>query len=115
MLQKSFGYSPLRGDSAVNQSSPPQLCAVLKLKGNINMALNYCEIASRPQTLNWSSHLKQAASYQASTWVQLKELPSSFSHDEALLLCEHSADKWVAWIPGHGEAVLHTSQFCLAG
>jgi hypothetical protein len=49
--------------------------------------------------------------YQDSTWVQLLELPNPYSHDEALLLCQQSEDEWVAWIPDHGEAVLHTSQF----
>jgi len=46
-------------------------------------------------------------------WVKLLELPSDYSHDEALLLCEHSDEEWVAWIPNHGEAILHTSQFCI--
>ncbi|XWK87177.1 MAG: hypothetical protein U7127_23730 [Phormidium sp.] len=48
---------------------------------------------------------------QPSTWVKLSEVPSSFSFDEALLLCQCSPDSWLAWIPDHGEAVLHTSQF----
>lgn len=50
--------------------------------------------------------------FQDDTWVKLLELPSTFSYDEALLLCQSSEDEWVAWIPGHGEAVLHVSQFC---
>lgn len=49
---------------------------------------------------------------QPSTWVKLSEVPSSFSFDEALLLCQCSPDSWLAWIPDHGEAVLHISQFC---
>jgi hypothetical protein len=52
--------------------------------------------------------------YKADTWVQLQELPSPYCQDEALLLCQESEDVWVAWIPEHGEAVLHTSQFHLA-
>ncbi len=36
---------------------------------------------------------------EASTWVQLRELPSPYSHDEALLLCQHSENEWVVWIP----------------
>jgi hypothetical protein len=67
--------------------------------------------------LNWSMHPELISSRQeckADTWVQLLELPSPFSHDEALLLCQHSEDKWIAWIPNHGEAILHASQFCLA-
>lgn len=49
---------------------------------------------------------------QPSTWVKLLEVPSSFSFDEALLLCQCSPDSWLAWIPDHGETVLHRSQFC---
>jgi hypothetical protein len=50
--------------------------------------------------------------FQADTWVHLLELPSTFSFDEALLLCQISEDQWAAWIPDYGEAVLHTRQFC---
>lgn len=61
--------------------------------------------------LNWTRQL----AYSASTWVHLLELPNPFSYDEAMLLCKHSDEEWLAWIPDHGEAVLHTSQFCFAG
>ncbi len=49
--------------------------------------------------------------FQASTWVQLREPPSPYSHDEALLLCQHSDTEWMVWIPDHGEMILHRSQF----
>lgn len=49
--------------------------------------------------------------FTANNWVQLRELPSDFSHDEALLLCPLSNDEWVAWVPQHGEIVLHAHQF----
>jgi len=49
---------------------------------------------------------------QPGQWVHLLELPNPFSFDEALLLCQSSGDRWVAWIPNHGEAVLNTRQFC---
>lgn len=65
---------------------------------------------------NWAVENKEnqlQEELQPSTWVKLLELPSPFSFDEALLLCPCSEDKWIAWIPDHGEAVLHTSQFCL--
>lgn len=52
--------------------------------------------------------------FQPDTWVKLLELPSRLSFDEALLLCQISEDDWVAWIPDHGEAVLHVSEFCRA-
>lgn len=65
------------------------------------------------QSLNWFS--KPENSYierelQAKTWVQLRERPSPYSHDEALLLCQHSDTEWIVWIPDHGEIVLHRSQ-----
>lgn len=67
-----------------------------------------------PQILDWSntSDLKPLQQeYQPDTWVHLLELPSTFSYDQALLLCQVSEDEWVAWIPAHGEALLHTRQF----
>lgn len=44
-------------------------------------------------------------------WVQLAALPSFYSHDQAMLLCRHSEDEWVAWVPEHGEVILHRSEF----
>lgn len=55
--------------------------------------------------------LKIQPEFTANSWVQLREIPSSFSHDEALLLCQLSNDEWVAWVPQHGEVVLYTHQF----
>ena len=78
------------------------------------MTLNYCVLPLLSRTVNWAprpSRTQSQMEYQDSTWVQLLELPNPYSHDEALLLCQQSEDEWVAWIPDHGEAVLHTSQF----
>lgn len=74
------------------------------------------DIAVQPKSenLDWlikSYGARSKQEFQPDTWVQLLELPSPFSFDEALLLCQHSDDEWVAWIPDHGEAVLHVSQF----
>jgi hypothetical protein len=69
----------------------------------------------RLHPLNWSSKPDISTAepeLQASTWVQLQERPSPYSHDEALLLCQHSETEWIVWIPEHGEMVLHRSQFC---
>jgi hypothetical protein len=63
---------------------------------------------------NWycqSDTSKTVLEAQTATWVQLKELPSPYSHDEALLLCKHSKSEWVVWIPDHGEVILDQSQF----
>ena len=70
-------------------------------------------VSLRLHSLNWSSQTDMYTSepqLQASTWVQLRERPSPYSHDEALLLCQHSETEWVVWIPQHGEMVLHRSQ-----
>ena len=64
--------------------------------------------------LTWSSQPDSSIAeqeFEASTWVQLRELPSSYSHDEALLLCQHSESEWIVWIPDYGEMILHRSQF----
>ncbi|MBH8577418.1 hypothetical protein I8752_31505 [Nostocaceae cyanobacterium CENA369] len=71
-------------------------------------------ISARKQNLDWLSKCYAKESVQdflISTWVELLELPSSFSFDEALLLCPISADKWLAWIPDYGKVILHTGQF----
>lgn len=63
--------------------------------------------------LNWSNKPDTTTGHsglQASAWVKLKELPSPYSHDEALLLCQHSETEWVVWIPEYGEMILHRSQ-----
>jgi hypothetical protein len=65
--------------------------------------------------LNWSSKSEGSTTepeWQASTWVQLRECPSPYSHDEALLLCQHSETEWIVWIPEYGEMILHRSQIC---
>lgn len=70
----------------------------------------------RFQPYNWAINaqpLPLEEKLQPSTWVKLLELPSPLSFDEALLLCQCSESEWLAWIPDHGEAVLHTRQFCL--
>lgn len=46
-----------------------------------------------------------------STWVKLRELPSPYSYEEALLLCQHSDTEWIVWIPDYGQMILHRSQF----
>ena len=70
-------------------------------------------VAGQRQNLDGSSksYPNSQQKLQASTWVKLLELPSTFSFDEALLLCQVTEDEWLAWIPDHGEALLNTRQF----
>lgn len=75
-----------------------------------------------PHTLNRSSsappsvHLPELIECspipQEGIWVHLLERPSSWSFDEALLLCQESEYDWLAWIPDYGEATIHLRQFC---
>lgn len=44
-------------------------------------------------------------------WVQLAVLPSPYSHNQALLLFRQTDDEWLAWVPDHGEVILHRSEF----
>lgn len=44
-------------------------------------------------------------------WVALRDAPSPYSHDEALLLCETFPGEWVSWVPGYGEITLSRGQF----
>ena len=49
--------------------------------------------------------------YNRDAWVKLLQLPSEYAADEAKLLCQESADTWVAWVPSHGQITLHKSNF----
>ena len=62
--------------------------------------------------LNWSKDSEINPQPMPNTWVRLLELLNPFCHGEALLLCQHSESEWVAWVPDHGEAIIHISQFC---
>ena len=44
-------------------------------------------------------------------WVALRDAPSPYSHDEALLLCETFPGEWISWVPGYGELTLSRGQF----
>ncbi len=48
--------------------------------------------------------------FQAGKWVKILEIPSAYSFDQGLLLCQISNHEWLAWIPDHGEAVLYIWQ-----
>lgn len=72
------------------------------------------ELQTLPTTANfcWLPTYTAPVEYQASTWVHLLEAPSTYSYDEALLICQQSEDEWLAWVPDHGEVTLRTRQFC---
>jgi hypothetical protein len=40
-------------------------------------------------------------------WIKISDLPNSFYFDEAILLCQKSENSWIAWIPEHGQIVIH--------
>lgn len=51
---------------------------------------------------------------QADQWVQLRNYLSDYSADTALLLCPGDNDRWIAWVPGFGQATLDRSQLLKA-
>jgi hypothetical protein len=53
----------------------------------------------------------QSFTPQADLWVKLRELPSEYSSDRALLICQVDAEHWVAWVPDHGEIWLDRQAF----
>ncbi|MBE9112503.1 hypothetical protein IQ273_24220 [Nodosilinea sp. LEGE 07298] len=65
--------------------------------------------ADATHTLDWPPvcHI----TYTRDTWVTLANLPNEYAAAEAKLLCQASPDTWVAWVPDHGETVLHKSHF----
>ena len=79
----------------------PQLMESVASKGSLNAP------SLGPANWNPVCHM----TYKRDEWVKLLEMPSESSFDEALLLCQESPETWVAWIPDHGEIVLHRSHF----
>lgn len=65
-------------------------------------------IATTASQLSNSTNLLQT---EANQWVYLRQLPDSFSHDEALLLTRVSEHEWLAWVPDYGEVTLHSDEF----
>ena len=58
-----------------------------------------------------SSHDHALFKPESGLWVALRNAPSAYSHDEALLLCETFPGEWVSWVPGFGEITLSRGQF----
>jgi hypothetical protein len=52
---------------------------------------------------------------QRGIWVQLRNRPSDYAADCALLVCPVEEDVWIAWVPDYGEMVLPRSQFYRMG
>ncbi|BAZ38600.1 hypothetical protein NIES4101_45390 [Calothrix sp. NIES-4101] len=54
--------------------------------------------------------LAQTHPFQVGNWVKIQEIPSPYSFDEAMLLCQISNHEWITWIPDYGEAILYVWQ-----
>ncbi|HEY9639896.1 MAG TPA: hypothetical protein V6C57_05400 [Coleofasciculaceae cyanobacterium] len=52
-----------------------------------------------------------SAQLEPGTWVKLLYPPTVYSFDEARLLCEMPDDRWLAWVPDHGEILLTLDEF----
>ncbi|MBD2080070.1 hypothetical protein [Leptolyngbya sp. FACHB-17] len=53
-----------------------------------------------------------APRFTPSMWVQLLKPPTTYSFDQAWLLCQCAEDQWLAWVPDYGEVWLTTDEFC---
>jgi len=73
-----------------------------------NSRVQWCSVP-----LKYQSYSQNYPSPQPNIWVKLLELPSPYSQDEALLLCEDTPGTWAVWIPEYGETTLTNGQFCL--
>lgn len=62
-------------------------------------------------TATVASAAEEAFKPESGLWVALRDAPSPYSHDEALLLCETFPGEWVSWVPGYGEITLSRGQF----
>jgi hypothetical protein len=67
-----------------------------------------------PTTLSPASRQSTNFAPRPDMWVQLRDLPSIYSYDRALLICELIPDQWIAWVPDHGEMLLTRSAFLQA-
>lgn len=86
------------------------------------MGLQFHSSASAPSqqvsasSLSWEKlrdlSLTTLSEWQPSTWVKVFNPPTAFAFDEALLLCQTAENQWLAWMPDHGEVLLHTDEFC---
>ena len=61
--------------------------------------------------LTSTEHIVDRFSPEPQAWVNLRDLPSEYSFDQALLICEVDPQTWVAWVPDHGEICLDRGQF----
>lgn len=57
-------------------------------------------------------YTKGCAALKPGDWVALYEPPSEYAFDRGLLLCETTADRWLLWVPDHGEVELCLRQVC---
>lgn len=62
-------------------------------------------------TPDTATPIEAAFTPQQGLWVQLRNRPSDYAFDQALLLCETFPGEWVAWIPSFGEITLTRGQF----
>lgn len=67
----------------------------------------------RPKQLQPAATSSEIFVPQADQWVQLRDCLSEYSADTALLLCQGDKGRWIAWVPGFGQATLERSQLLM--
>nr|WP_199290283.1 hypothetical protein [Leptolyngbya sp. FACHB-36] len=86
---------------------PQALLPAMKLESEFRLRL---QLQQLEETLRQPTAQR---SLTPNTWVKLRHLPSAFSFDEALLLCQQSEHTWLAWVPDYGEILLDLEQLDL--
>lgn len=59
---------------------------------------------SRPADSRLGNERVVEPDFQPGIWVQLLVRPADADQDEALLLAPDREQRWLVWIPGHGQA-----------
>ncbi|WRH67942.1 MAG: hypothetical protein RSE13_06510 [Planktothrix sp. GU0601_MAG3] len=61
----------------------------------MKLHLKQANTETQPQ---WQPIVGYTSEFNPFTWVQMREKPNPYSHDQALLLCQVTEDEWVAWV-----------------
>ena len=75
------------------------------------MVMKQVQLASMMTALDTTTPINTAFAPRSGLWVQMRNRPSDYAFDQALLLCETFPGEWVAWIPSFGEITLTRGQF----
>ena len=74
--------------------------------------LSYKNISWCPTTVEHPFDKNVLNSCNNDDWVYLVGMEEDFLDEQALLLCPHSEEEWITWLPSYGETVIHIKNMC---